>query len=96
MRGKAGVGEKTMLDVLAPVSAALDSAVGEGVGGPEIAARLAAAAEAGVDATRAMPATKGRAAQLGERSIGHPDPGAMAACLLVRSLCEGMDERALG
>ena len=95
-RGKAGIGEKTMLDVLAPVAEALDSAVGEGVGGLEIAARLVAAAEAGVDATRAMQATKGRAAQLGERSIGHRDPGAMAAFLLVRSLCEGMSERGSG
>jgi dihydroxyacetone kinase-like protein len=87
-RGKSDVGEKTMLDVLVPVGEAFDEAVAEGVRGSKLAARLVAAAEAGVEATRNMPATKGRAAQLGERSIGHPDPGAMASYLLVKALCE--------
>ena len=79
-RGKSDVGAKTMLDALAPVHAAL--AAGGG------AAEARAAAAAGLEATRAMRATKGRAAFLGERSIGHLDPGARSSALLVDVVCD--------
>jgi len=79
-RGKSDVGAKTMLDALAPVEAAL--AAGGG------AAEARAAAAAGLEATRAMRATKGRAAFLGERSIGHLDPGARSSALLVDVVCD--------
>ncbi|PZC45686.1 MAG: dihydroxyacetone kinase, C-terminal domain [Chloroflexi bacterium] len=93
-RGRSDVGEKTMLDVLGPVGEAFHRAIAEGARGSEVAAKLVAAAEAGVEATRNMEATKGRAAQLGERSIGHPDPGAMASYLLVKALCDRFTDQA--
>jgi dihydroxyacetone kinase-like protein len=83
-RGKSDVGAKTMLDVLAPVQAAL-------AGGAGIAA-VRAAADAGLAATEAMRATKGRAAFLGERSVGHLDPGARSSALLVHAVCDVLEE----
>jgi dihydroxyacetone kinase-like protein len=83
-RGKSDVGAKTMLDVLAPVQAAL--ADGGGV------AAVRAAADAGLAATEAMRATKGRAAFLGERSVGHLDPGARSSALLVHAVCDVLEE----
>jgi dihydroxyacetone kinase-like protein len=81
-RGKSEPGQKTMLDVLIPVQAAL--AAGEGAGA--VKARAHAAAEATVP----MLALRGRASFLGERSRGHMDPGARSAALLVASLCDGV------
>src|SRR5271166_7003613 len=69
-RGKSAVGEKTMLDVLTPVLDATQA------GGPGLAARIREAAAHGAAATIPLRATKGRAAFLGERSVGHMDPGA--------------------
>jgi dihydroxyacetone kinase-like protein len=83
-RGKADAGAKTMLDVLVPVQAALAA-------GADIAA-VRAAADAALEATRDMRATKGRAAFLGERSIGHLDPGARSSALLVHTVCEVAEE----
>lgn len=82
-RGKAQAGDKTMIDALAPAVDELDRAL---VGGARLDMALAAAtiaAEAGRDATTAMLARKGRASYLGQRSVGHPDPGATSAALLV-------------
>jgi dihydroxyacetone kinase-like protein len=82
-RGKAEAGDKTMLDALAP---ALDTLEAELASGSDLAAALAAAraaAEAGRDATIGLQARKGRASYLGERSVGHQDPGATSAALLV-------------
>src|SRR5437762_2021374 len=75
-RGKAGAGDKTMYDALAPAVEAMDEALAAGV--PLSAAVEAAklAAEAGRDATTPMLARKGRASYLGKRSVGHQDPGA--------------------
>src|ERR1700752_4286138 len=81
-RGHAEVGDKTMVDALAPALDALDAALASGCG---IAAALqdaTAAAEKGRDATEAMVARKGRASYLGERSVGHLDPGATSAVML--------------
>lgn len=81
-RGRAEPGDKTMYDALAPAVAALDSAAAAGTG-PAAAFRLArTAAETGRDATTPMLARKGRASYLGERSVGHQDPGATSVALL--------------
>ncbi|MFF8481643.1 dihydroxyacetone kinase subunit DhaL [Streptomyces antibioticus] len=76
--GGAAPGDKTMIDALVPAVAAL----GEGFGA------AAAAAERGAEATVPLQARKGRASYLGERSIGHQDPGATSAALLVAALTE--------
>lgn len=83
-RGKSEAGEKTMLDVLVPVQEAL--AAGGGI------AEVRAAADRGLAATEAMQATKGRASFLGERSIGHLDPGARSSALLVQAVCDVLEE----
>lgn len=81
-RGKAEAGEKTMLDVLCPVAEALvrASAAGEV---ESVGTRMVSAAAHGLHRTSYMKATKGRASFLGDRSIGHLDPGACSSALLV-------------
>lgn len=79
-RGRAQPGEKTMLDALVPALEALDAALAAGSDNR--------AAEEGSRATVPMLARKGRASYLGERSIGHQDPGATSSALLIRSLAE--------
>jgi dihydroxyacetone kinase-like protein len=81
-RGKSETGEKTMLDVLAPVQAELAG------GGTELAARLRRRAFEAAAATTPMKALRGRASYLGERSIGHMDPGARSSCLMVAAICD--------
>ena len=78
-RGKAERGNKTMLDVLIPVAEALE-------GGAASAARIAAAAHAAAEATIPIKAVRGRASFLGDRSIGHMDPGARSSALLVEAV----------
>jgi dihydroxyacetone kinase-like protein len=87
-RGKAKPGEKTMVDALTPALATAKEALSQGASLAEITARAAAAAEEGMKATIPMLATKGRASYLGERSIGHQDPGATSSWLMLRSLAE--------
>ena len=87
-RGKAGVGDKTMLDALIPGAAAMRTALESGGGLAEVLDQGAAAAEAGAHATIAMQARKGRGSYLGERSVGHPDPGAVAAHLLLKAAAD--------
>ncbi|MBS1180952.1 MAG: dhaL [Proteobacteria bacterium] len=83
-RGKVVLGEKTMFDALSPAVEALTAAVGNGA---DAALKQAAvAAKAGVDATRQMIATKGKAKTLGERSLGFPDPGAISVALIFEGL----------
>jgi len=87
-RGKAGPGDKTMYDALAPAVDALDEALGEGA---DLAGSLKLAcdaAAAGRDATIPMLARKGRASYLGERSVGHQDPGATTVALLLEAATE--------
>jgi dihydroxyacetone kinase-like protein len=86
--GKATTGEKTMLDALEPAVEAGRAAVAAEADGAAIAAAMADAAEAGAAATIPMLATKGRASYLGERSVGHQDPGATSAALLLRALAD--------
>jgi phosphoenolpyruvate---glycerone phosphotransferase subunit DhaL len=89
-RGKAEAGDKTMYDALAPSVDALDAALagGEPLGSALRAA--VAAAEAGRDATIPMLARKGRASYLGERSVGHQDPGATSLALLVEAAASSL------
>ncbi|MEQ1528981.1 MAG: dihydroxyacetone kinase subunit DhaL, partial [Methylococcales bacterium] len=82
-RGKAEAGEKTMLDVYIPVATCLQSAAKQGLPMAELSAQLSSTAIAGMEATRDMQATKGRASFLGERSIGHIDAGAKTAQLII-------------
>ncbi|HEY3436351.1 MAG TPA: dihydroxyacetone kinase subunit DhaL [Actinotalea sp.] len=84
-RGKAEPGDKTMYDALAPACAALTASLDSGQDLAEALAAAALAADAGRDATVPMLAHKGRASYLGERSIGHQDPGATSVALLVRA-----------
>ncbi len=85
-RGKAQPGEKTMLDALTPALAAAKEA--ETLGLSQMLRRASDAAEAGMKATIPMLATKGRASYLGERSIGHQDPGATSSWLLLKTLAD--------
>ncbi|PJJ73129.1 dihydroxyacetone kinase-like protein [Diaminobutyricimonas aerilata] len=83
-RGKAEPGDKTMIDALGPALDAFDAAVDQGLEAAIAAARDAAAA--GRDATEPLQARKGRASYLGERSIGHVDPGATSTAYLFDAL----------
>ena len=87
-RGKAALGDKTMMDAWLPAVDAMRSALEGGSGLAEILERGAAAAAAGAEATKSMSARKGRASYLGERSVGHPDPGAIAAHLILKAAAE--------
>jgi dihydroxyacetone kinase-like protein len=82
--GQAAEGDKTMVDALTPAVAAFEAAAGDGL--PAAAAEAARAAAEGAAATVPMQARKGRASYLGERSVGHEDPGAASAALLLRAL----------
>ncbi len=84
--GAAQPGDKTMVDALAPAVAALRERVAGGESLAEAVAVAADAAEAGAVATVPMLARKGRASYLGERSIGHQDPGATSAAMIIRAL----------
>lgn len=83
-RGKADAGEKTMLDVLIPAAESLkQAAAANSVVLPEVLEKVAQAAVAGMESTRDMIATKGRASFLGERTRGHIDAGAKTAQLII-------------
>jgi phosphoenolpyruvate---glycerone phosphotransferase subunit DhaL len=89
-RGKAEAGDKTMYDALAPAMGAFEEALASGAES-DVAARAAAdAAAAGRDATEPMLALKGRASYLGERSVGHIDPGAASSALLLAALADAL------
>ena len=87
-RGKAALGDKTMLDALLPAVDAMRGALEAGSGTAEILERGAAAAEAGMRATITMQARKGRGSYLGERSVGHADPGATGSYLMLKAAAE--------
>jgi len=93
--GRATPGEKTMLDALVPARAAYAAALEEGVTLAGATARAAAAAEAGAQRTIPLLATKGRASYLGERSIGHLDPGAASSAILLRALADAAADPAV-
>lgn len=87
-RGKADAGEKTMLDVLIPVAQTFSELTRQGADRIAIFAALKTTAEQGMQSTRDMIATKGRAAALGERAIGHIDPGAKSSQVMIQSVCD--------
>ncbi len=93
-RGHAELGDKTMVDVLAPTIDALDAAVTSGASLADAASTAAIAAQAARDATTALVARKGRASYLGDRSIGHVDPGAASTALLFAALAGALAEAA--
>ena len=87
-RGKAGPEDKTMYDALAPAVDALDAALADGADMVTGLKHARDAAAAGRDATTPMLARKGRASYLGERSVGHQDPGATTVALLFEAATE--------
>ncbi|MGH7102239.1 MAG: dihydroxyacetone kinase subunit DhaL [Acetobacteraceae bacterium] len=91
-RGKSAPGDKTMLDAFLPALAALEAAARAGAALADALRGAASAAEQGALATREMLARSGRASRLGERSIGHIDPGAASAALFFRAFADGMSE----
>lgn len=85
-RGKANVGDKTMLDAMAPAIEALKQTLAEGAALPAALAAAADAAERGAAATKGMTPKFGRASWLGQRVAEHQDPGATAVAVMLRSL----------
>ena len=89
-RGKAQVGDKTVIDVLAPATEKAaemqDARLGEAL------EAVAEAASEGMESTKNLVATLGRAKTLGERSLGHPDPGAVSMYLILKSMSENARE----
>jgi dihydroxyacetone kinase-like protein len=89
-RGKAAEGEKTMLDAMLPAKRAMEQEWSlSGDGKKSLEAGLTAARE-GIEYTKTIIATKGRAAYLGERSIGHQDPGATSFVFLLEAIASQM------
>ena len=86
-RGKADVGEKTMMDVLIPVANCLKEGVEKDIDLKDLMRKTIETAEKGMLSTKNLLATKGRASFLGERSKGHIDPGARSSQLMIRSVC---------
>lgn len=90
LRGKSQAGEKTMLDVLIPVAEYLDSAMTENVALTEILKTVKAVAIEGMESTRDMVATKGRASFLGERSLGVIDAGASSCQIMICAIADAL------
>ena len=91
-RGKATTGEKTMVDAWTPALEAARAAAESGSDPAAVLEAAATAAEGGAAATEPLRATKGRASYLGERSIGHLDPGAVSTSLILRAAVRAADE----
>jgi dihydroxyacetone kinase-like protein len=87
-RGSARPGEKTMVDALLPAMESLRTTLASGASLTGALTAAAAAAKAGMSATVEMQATKGRASYLGPRSVGHQDPGATSAWMMVQAAAE--------
>ncbi|SFN36307.1 dihydroxyacetone kinase subunit DhaL [Variovorax sp. OV329] len=83
--GKAQVGQKTLLDVLDPVQRLLAE------GGDHLTERVRTCAFAAAEATAALEAIKGRASFLGDRALGHVDPGSRSTALIIGAICESLD-----
>ena len=89
-RGKAQAGEKTMLDVLIPVATTFKQMAEQGKTSHEIAISLKQVASTGLESTRNMLATQGRASGLGERAIGHLDAGAKSCEVMIHAVCDAV------
>ena len=92
-RGKADVGEKTMMDVLIPVANCLQDGVQNNKDINEILTEAVQVAENGMLSTKDLLATKGRASFLGERAKGHIDPGARSSQLMIKTVCESVIQK---
>ena len=92
-RGKADVGEKTMMDVLIPVANCLQDGVQNNKNINEILSEAIQVAEKGMQSTKDLLATKGRASFLGERAKGHIDPGARSSQLMIKTVCESLIQK---
>ncbi|WP_166983521.1 dihydroxyacetone kinase subunit DhaL [Paramicrobacterium fandaimingii] len=88
LRGKADVGDKTMIDAWTPAVDAASKAADAGADAVAVLEAAAQAAEEGAAATEPLVAHKGRASYLGERAIGHRDPGAQSTALILRVAAE--------
>ncbi len=93
-RGKAGAGDKTMLDAIMPAAEAARRAAGAGAGALETLQAASDAAAAGAVSTRDMIARKGRASRLGERTLGHQDAGASSVALILDAARRALDPAA--
>ncbi|WP_299816409.1 dihydroxyacetone kinase subunit DhaL [uncultured Roseibium sp.] len=91
-RGRSDVGMKTMLDALAPAAKAFREEIANGSDMPAALKAAAKAAEQGMEATIPMQAQRGRASYLGERSIGHQDPGATSSYLILQAFSDAVEE----
>ena len=87
--GKAEVGQKTLLDVLDPVQRLLAAS---DPGSPDLEARVRQCAFDSAAATAAMDAIRGRASFLGDRALGHVDPGSRSMALIIAAICDGLSE----
>jgi phosphoenolpyruvate---glycerone phosphotransferase subunit DhaL len=88
LRGKAEVGDKTMIDAWTPAVEAAAAAQASGASEPEILAAAADAAQKGSESTDPLVAHKGRASYLGERAVGHRDPGSVSTSLILRAAAD--------
>jgi len=89
-RGKANLKDKTMVDALAPAIERAKQSLANGASEEEAIAAAADAAEQGMKATTPLKALKGRASYLGDRSIGHQDPGSTSSYLMLRALSDSL------
>ena len=94
LRGKAEVGDKTMIDAWTPAVDAAAAAQASGASEAEILSAAAAAAQTGAESTDALVAHKGRASYLGERAVGHRDPGSVSTVLILNAAAEAAAEAA--
>jgi phosphoenolpyruvate---glycerone phosphotransferase subunit DhaL len=92
-RGNAELGDKTLLDALAPVTDTIEAGLAAGDDTGDIVSAAASTARAAADATTPMIAKRGRAAYTGERSIGSPDPGAVAVAVILEAVASGWGNR---
>ena len=99
-RGKGQRGDKTMLDALIPAAEAAANSLRKSASVDEMWRDIVAAGEAGAAATRSMVAVRGRAARLGERALGHVDPGAASAVVILKAMaltfCDASKGRTAG
>lgn len=91
-RGKASRGEKTMLDALIPAQETYTQKLSEGAGMITALEAACESAREGVEYTKTIVATKGRASYLGERSIGHQDPGATSSTIMLEAILDGLKQ----
>jgi dihydroxyacetone kinase-like protein len=92
MRGRADLGDKTMIDAIEPALNAIKDGIDKGLSCDEILRLAAKSAQDGVEGTKNIQARKGRASYLGERSIGHQDPGATSSYLIFKTIYESVIE----